>query len=483
MNTYIKKISSLFLLSLVFIYTACDSEESLEIKSPEAKFELKQPGINSVYLNFGLPQNSALTITWEDDITGSSTYNVEMSLDAEFTSTVNLGAVNTRSFSINVEDLNTAINNAGASSFRDIAVYLRVTTLNAVTNSVLFLVTTYPIDPAEFVSPAVNDSFVLMLSSFDQTAITVEWSDSFLGTNLGDIDYTIEAALTGTNFTSPIVMGTVTNLNTIAFTHGDFNAVVLGAGLNPNVAGNLDLRIVARTVNQNDLTLTRTSVSRTVIVTPYNVIFPNLYFVGDATTPGWNNNNNNTPVFRNQDVPNNYVHTGYFNVGAFKLLEVKGQWQPQWGTNDGSSLAVNVGGGSDPGTFNISTAGYYTYNFTTVGTSGSFTVTPYDASGATIYTTMAIIGDATPNGWANDTFMTQDVNNPHLWFINGVSLVANQMKFRANSDWGFNWGDNGSTELYGEAQFNSSGNIPISNAGIYDIWFNDLDGRYIIIPE
>ena len=483
MKAYIKKISCLLLLSLAFTFIGCESEESLEIQSPEAKFELKQPGINSVYLNFGLPQNAALTLTWDDDITGSSTYNVEMSLDAEFTSIIDLGVVNSKSFSINVEDLNTAINDAGASSFRDIGVYFRIKTLNFVSNSALFLVTTYPVEPAEFIIPNVNDSFVLMLSSSNQIAITVEWSDSFLGSNLGDVEYSIEASLAGTNFASPIVMGSVNNLTEINFTHEDFNSVALGAGLIADVAGNLDLRIVARTINQNNFTLTRISESHTIVVTPYNVMFPNLYFVGDATTPGWNNNNNNTPVFRNQDVPNNYIYTGYFNVGAFKLLEVKGQCQPQWGTNGGSSLAVNTGSGSDPGTFNITTAGYYTYNFTTVGESGSFTVIPFNASNATVYASMAIIGDATPNGWSNDTNMTQDPNNPHLWFINGVTLQPNQMKFRANGSWTDNWGYNGSSELYGTSLYNSSENIPIPTSGVYDIWFNDLDGRYILIQQ
>ena len=483
MKTYINKISSLLLLSLVVFFAACEDEQSLEITSPNATFELQEPAINSVFLNFGTPQNAAFTVSWKDGVTGSSTYDVEMSLNPEFTGAVNLGTVNVRNFTISVDELNTAIYDAGVTTFKDIAIYLRVKTAAAITNSVLFFVTTYAVDPAQFVSPAANDSYVLMLSMASQTAITVTWTDSFLGADLGDVNYTVEAAVAGTAFASPVVVGTLSNGTTINLNHADFNAVALGAGLAPDVAADLDLRIVAKTTNANDNVLTRISETLTISVTPYNVAFPNLYLVGDATTPNWNNNNNNTVIFRNQNVPNNYIYTGYFNVGAFKLLEVKGQWAPQWGTNDGSTLAVNNGGGSDPGTFNVTTAGYYTYNFTTVGETGSFTVTPYNASAATTYTAMGIIGDATPNGWGSDTFMTQDPNNPHLWFINGVTLVPNQMKFRANGAWADSWGASGSDTLYGNSQYNSSVNIPITDGGIYDIWFNDLDGRYVIILQ
>lgn len=472
------------LLSLFFFIGSCEDEESLVITAPGAEFVLRDAAINSVFLNFGTPQNPALTVTWNDDLTGSSNYTVEMSLDESFANMIPLGNSNTKEFTISVQDLNNAINDAGATSFKDISIYVRINSGSVLSNTVLFFVTTYPTDPPLLTSPSSNDSFVLSIGSTNDIVLTSTWSDAVLNSNLGiDVNYSLEAATSGTNFASPVSIGSVTNSSTFTTTHGNLNAVALGIGLTAGSEGNMDLRIKATNTNQSNDVLTRISEILTISVTPFSVSFPNLFFVGDATTPGWNNNNNNNPIFRNQNVANNYFYTGYFNVGAFKLLEVKGQWQPQWGTNGGSSLAVNLGSSSDPGTFNVSTAGYYTYNLTTVGESGSYTVTPFDASTATIYTSMAIIGDGTPNGWGSDTFMTQDANNPHLWFINGVSLTANQMKFRANSDWGFNWGDNGSTELYGTGLFNAPNNISIPSAGIYDIWFNDLDSSYILLPQ
>ena len=43
------------------------------------------------------------------------------------------------------------------------------------------------------------------------------------------------------------------------------------------------------------------------------------------------------------------------------------------------------------------------------------------------------------------------------------------MKFKANNSWDVSWGDNG-------------GDIIVEEAGKYEIWFNDLDGRYMFIP-
>jgi len=488
MKLNLKKISSFFLLALFLGFSSCEDDENLVIVTPDAAFELEEPAINNVYLNFGLPQNPAFTIAWTDNLTGSSNYTVEMAFDAEFTSVATLGSTSANNFTISVEDLNDAIAAAGATNFADIAIFLRVNSGSVLSNSVLYFVTTYPTDPPVITSPSSNDSFELTIASSEELAMTVSWTDAALASDLGlDINYAIQAAVAGSEFASPVSLGNVSNNSTLEVTHSDLNAVALGLGFVAETAGNIDLRIVATNSNLNEDVLTRTSSLVTISVTPYLVSFPNLYLVGDATTPGWNNNNNNTPVFRNQNLPNNYVYTGYFNSGAFKMLEVKGAWQPQWGTNDGSTLAVNPGGGSDPGTFNVSTAGYYTYNFTTVGESGSFTVAPFDATSAPTYTTMGIIGAAI-GGWGDgdEVNFTQDPNNPHLWYALGVTFTSgNEFLIRANDAWNEVWRYNGSQELYGNSFLSGGGdNFPFNaDTGNYDVWFNDLDGSYILILQ
>ncbi|MGV3695675.1 SusE domain-containing protein [Flavobacterium sp.] len=489
MKNHINRISSILLLSLMFVFNSCGEDDNLKITSPDAEFKLTEPEINSVFLNFGLPQNPALTVVWKDDLTGSSNYTVEMSLDGDFTNVTTLGSTSNKEFTISVEDLNQAIREAGVQNFKDISIFLRINSGGTLSNSVLYFVTTYPTNPPVITGPASGSAFVLSISNSGDTALTVNWTDIVLNSDLDiDVDYTVEAALGGTNFASPVALGTLSNLTTLSVTHANLNSVALGIGLTAGTAGNVDLRVKAMNTNESMDVLTRTSNLLTISVTPYNVSFPNLYLVGDATTPGWNNNNNNTPVFRNQNIPNNYVYTGYFNSGAFKLLETRGQWQPQWGTNDGSTLAVNPGGGSDPGTFNVATAGYYTYSFTTTGQGGSFTVTPYTGSTSTTYSTMGIIGAAI-GGWgdADEINFTQDANNPHLWYALGVNFTSgNEFLIRANDAWSSVWRYNGSSQnLYGNSVLASGGNnFPFNGAsGSYDVWFNDLDGSYILLPQ
>ncbi|MFY0604650.1 MAG: SusE domain-containing protein [Flavobacteriaceae bacterium] len=487
MKLYIKRFSFL-LLSLVLFLGACETEETLVITSPDAEFVLEQPGISSIFLNYAVPTNAAFTLVWTDEVTGSGTYTVEMATDDAFTNPIQLGTSSTRSFSMNVADFNTAINNSGVSSFVDLAIYMRVNAGGTLSNDVLFLVTTYPTDPAMITTPANGDSFVLDIGNASNVAMNVTWSDAVLQSSLGvSVDYSVEVALAGTSFAATSPIGMTTDMTTLDVTHEDLNGVALGLGVPADTAGDLDMRIVATITNSNNITLTRTSETVTVSVTTYNVNFPFVYLVGDATTPGWNNNNNNTPVFRSQSTPNSYHYTGYFGAGAFKILEAKGQWQPQWGTNDGSTLAVNPGGGSDPGTFNVSAAGYYTYTFSPLSSGATFTVAPYDASGAATYSKIGIIGSATPGGWGAQTDLNQDPNNPHLWYINGVTLTSgNEILIRANDAWSIVWRHNGSSsDLFGDSFIAGSGNnFPFNEAtGTYDVWFNDLDGSYVIIPN
>ncbi|RNC87701.1 MAG: SusF/SusE family outer membrane protein [Winogradskyella sp.] len=487
MKLIFNKFSGLILI-FALLFTACENEETITITEPDAAFELLQPGISNILLNFGLQSNAAFTVTWNDDVTGSSSYTIQMAITDDFANPITLGNSSTNSFTISVTDLNMAINSANPANLVDVPVFVRVDAGAALSNSVLFFVTAYPENPAEITSPAANDTFVLSLATSGDIAMTVAWEDEGL-TGPDAVEYTIEAALGGTDFANPVVLGTTSNgITTLDITHADLNAAALGLGAAADVAADVDIRIVARSTNANENTLERISDSVTVSITPYSVTFPFLYLVGDATTPGWNNNNNNTAIFRNQDVPNNYIYTGYFNAGAFKLLEVLGQWQPQWGTNDGSTLAVNPGGGSDPGVFSVGSAGYYTYSFTTVGEGGSFTVQSYDASSAPTYNRIGLIGQAI-GGWgdADEIDLTQDPNNPHLWSASNITFTNNdEFLIRPNDDWNNGlWRYTGSSELWGQSNFATSGNNFVFNgpSGSYDVWFNDLDGSYVFIPN
>ena len=204
-----------------------------------------------------------------------------------------------------------------------------------------------------------------------------------------------------------------------------------------------------------------------------------LFLVGNATGADWNNNNNNNPLIRDPENPASYAFTGRFIGGGneFKLLEKKGQWQPQWGIDNGIFISSDDLGG-DPGAFAVPGAdGYYTLNVNTEDGTWSFEAYTDDTS--TTYGTIGVIGSSTPDEWNSDQDMTQSTFDPHIWYINGITLVDGEMKFRADNDWPVNWGANTALTGYGTQD---GPNIPVA-AGTYDIWFNDLDGSYILLPQ
>ena len=206
----------------------------------------------------------------------------------------------------------------------------------------------------------------------------------------------------------------------------------------------------------------------------------NLYFVGDATAAGWSNNNNNTPMFRDAENDDIFYFQGRFaggpDVEGFKLLEMLGAWQPQWGGTDGT-LGVNAGDSDDPAAFSVDNDAYYSLMVNLDDM--TYTWEEVDETTADVQTNIGIIGDATPEGWDADTNMTQSEFNPHIWYIQGIELVDGFAKFRANDAWDINWGSE--TPVSGQTTAGGP-DIPVT-AGTYDVWFNTLDGRYIFIPQ
>lgn len=117
--------------------------------------------------------------------------------------------------------------------------------------------------------------------------------------------------------------------------------------------------------------------------------------------------------------------------GYVYMANAANQWkftsQPDWnGTNygDGGNGTLNT----DPSGANmVSPAGYYKLN-------ADATALTYTA----VATAWGVIGDATPNGWNDETALTYDPASS-TW-TGGLHLTAAQFKFRANHDWGFNYG-------------------------------------------
>lgn len=328
------------------------------------------------------------------------------------------------------------------------------------------------------ITPDASSSILLTEETMNNVAATFSWEKVSYGTPTA-ITYYVDVAANGTDFAEPIVLAS-SGTTSVSVTVKELNRAALDAGLEPEAEGALDIRIRATVGTTGSEPVYSDAI--TILLTPYPDGFLNFYFVGEATSAGWNpagvgDAKNNLVMFRDPDNTKQYTFTGYFGAGQFKLLETLGQWQPQWGTNDGTTLAVNPGGGSDPGAFISPSAAYHTFKVDLEA--NTFSITPYDASGAATYTTVGIIGDATVNGWENSTAMMQDTADPHKWYLLNVNLSNGFMKFRANNAWAVNWGANKAISGTGTQD---GANIPIE-AGKYDIYFNDLDGMYILVEK
>lgn len=313
-------------------------------------------------------------------------------------------------------------------------------------------------------------------------AINLNWMEADYGQQ-ASINYAIEFA-SDEAFTTPVVSATVTGITAITLSVSEINTAAGNAGLNPFEWASLYLRIVSSLGSQNS----EQSVSNAIQfnVYPYfNYTFNDYYLVGDATAPGWNNNDNNPALFRDENDSNLFYYTGKFGGnGHFKVLSTKGLWQPQYGTDnasrnsDGTSsgeVGVNLGSGSDPERFPYAGGdgipeGFYTFKINFA--SNTFTFEKFDASGSTSPNTLTLQGSSTSN-----ITMNQLSFDGHLWFANSVRLTPGEVSFV--TDGGANWGSESS---FSGVATNGGSAIPVIVEDDYDVWFNDLTGRYILIP-
>ena len=462
MKLYINKISFL-LLSLAFVFTACEMEETLVLTSPDAAFTLQQPGISTVFLNFALPDNPAFTISWNDDLTESDTYTVEMATESEFASPSTLGTTDANNFSMTVSEFNSAIAAAETTSFKDIAIYMRVSSGSTLSNSILMLVTTYPVNEPEINTPSNGDSFVLSIDNNNEVATIVEWTDPILESSLGmDVEYVLETALAGTEFAAPAEAGNVINMNSIALTHSELNAAAIKSGIEADTTGDLDMRLIATITDM----ATGSVLER--ISDPIKITVSTFMTALDLSTP-WGvvgsgaNDWGATPDLPFFTTETEGVLAAYVNLidGEIKFRQNNSWDAPNinYGDNDadgtleegGANIAVSAGD----------------YKITMDLNDLTYTIEPFS---------LGIVGGAY-NDWGATPDFKLEYDQYSDVFRGIVPLIDGEMKFRLNNDWGTNWGDDG---VDGTLDLNGA-NIVVT-AGTYIATVNLNDMTYTLEP-
>jgi hypothetical protein len=185
--------------------------------------------------------------------------------------------------------------------------------------------------------------------------------------------------------------------------------------------------------------------------------FNTISLIGSGTPGGWDADTHLTKDNANPDVWKGNVS---LTDGEAKF-RANDAWTLNWGALD-FPTGVGVAGGP-----NIPVdSGDYQVTFNTSTLEYSFVpIIPF--------TTIGIIGDATPGGWDADTDMDQDPNLPYIWRKRLV-LTDGEAKFRAENDWTFNWGAGDFPTGVGTQD---GANIPVP-AGEYKITFNSITGEY-----
>ena len=286
----------------------------------------------------------------------------------------------------------------------------------------------------ELITPLDGSAYVLLPENATNEATTLVWNHADYDVQT-EVNYDVEVALAGTDFTTIIPAGSTTS-RFMVWTVEALNAVALEAGLIPYTAGDLDVRIKSSLGSNDDLPSYSNVI--TLTVTPYTTELPKLAVAGNHQ--GW------SPGTAPRIAASGFGQTdfeGYVWLdGEFKFVaqSADGTFNfppaggPDYGDNgDFSGILAETGESNC-----TAIAGYYRVRANTGA------ITAQNLDGMTYSTTAVswgIIGAATPTGWDSDTDLTYNPTTKKLE-IASIALVPGNFKFRGNNAWnnGFDLG-------------------------------------------
>lgn len=178
--------------------------------------------------------------------------------------------------------------------------------------------------------------------------------------------------------------------------------------------------------------------------------------IGSGTSGGWDIE---TPMTLVDDSLQLYGVTINLTAKDVKF-RANGTWDINWG-DTGFPIGTGVQGGPN---IPIAVAGEYNVLFSAITGVYYFV---YESP-------IGILGDATPTGWDEDINLFPSATDSNEYFIT-LPLVQGKAKFRQNDDWAVNWG---AEEFPSGIGTQGGKDIPIPNAGKYEITFNKATGAY-----
>ncbi|UQD55897.1 SusE domain-containing protein [Flavobacterium sp. K5-23] len=328
----------------------------------------------------------------------------------------------------------------------------------------------------ELNTPA-GGNYVLTASTAGATALTVKWSSADFGYSAA-VTYSLQVVKATADFSSPQSFGLGSfNENTNSnyekvLTQRQLNSMLLGAGGAIGASGDFKMRVVA--VPSTQLATSSngvTSMSKEVTFkgNPYDTYdeFDRIYVpgsYGSVSTFGFWDPANAARLF---SANNNGKYEGFVWMNeatpAFKFTPT-----PDW-PGDKGDLTENPNTFTTLGGKNIKPVdGAGTYFFTVDWAANTYTIGKRQ---------VAIIGQATPNGWGAATYLDFDTNpaSPYYrMYTKNLALVADEFLVRLKDDWSVKMGTlSGNGETISATTQNKiklgGGNMKVPTAGNYKV--------------
>lgn len=449
MNKKINLLAIIAFFSLVFV--GCDKADELPKYEPGIASNLTA-STNTISATAADSSKTAVTLNWTSPqySVDTNSYKFIIQIDStgkNFKNPVEKTVTGAKSLTFTAAELNSVLATLGLKQNQMSSIDVRLISSYSnnneqfKSNTVTLKVTPYNVPVTVTMSP--SSALILTIANAGNTALTFNFSPTKYGSY--PVTYMLQIDKATGDFTTPQVYNFNSNLSgTISVS--DLNTAALNLGFAANAAANLKYRIAA-TIATNPANKVYSNVL-TNTVTTYE---PFLYLWVPGDYQSW------TPATAPQlgaGLPNLNDFEGYINVGNGGTYEFKINDAPDWNhTSYGGSANTLSTSGSNL----MWPAGAGTYRVQANTSTLAWSATKV---------TWGIIGSATPGGWNSDTQMTYDAANK-VWKIVGVTLTGgNELKFRANNDWGINLGGSLNNLSYG------GDNILISTTGVYTITLN-----------
>jgi hypothetical protein len=188
--------------------------------------------------------------------------------------------------------------------------------------------------------------------------------------------------------------------------------------------------------------------------------FTTIGVIGSGTAGGWDSDTDLT-----QDANNSHIWSGEVTLtdGEAKF-RAENDWADNWGDVSYPSGYGTGGGPNIP----VKAGTYFVWFNDATGEYAFMSINDKDP-----YTTIGIIGDATPGGWDADTDLIKNPSNPYRYSVI-ISLTEAETKFRAENDWAVNWGG---VDYPSGIGVKGGPNIAVKE-GTYTIHFHSGTGEY-----